>query len=33
VQMGNLDLDYLYQWASQLGVSDLLEKALKQAAL
>lgn len=33
VQAGNLDLDYLYQWASQLSVGDLLDRALKQAAL
>jgi hypothetical protein len=33
VQAGNLDLDYLYHWAKQLDVSDLLERALKQAAL
>lgn len=25
---GNLDRDYMQQWAQQLGVSDLLQKAL-----
>jgi hypothetical protein len=33
VQAGNLDLDYLHQWSSQLDVGDLLERALIQAAL
>jgi hypothetical protein len=29
---GELDLDYLRQWAGELKVSDLLERALKEAA-
>ena len=29
---GELDLDYLHEWAGELNVSDLLERALKQAA-
>ena len=29
---GELDLDYLRQWAKELNVSDLLERALKEAA-
>ena len=33
VQEGNLDLDYLRQWAKELKVSDLLERALEEAAL
>jgi hypothetical protein len=33
VQAGNLDLDYLHQWAKSLDVSDLLERALKEAVL
>jgi hypothetical protein len=32
VQRGKLDLSYLRQWATVLGVVDLLEKALQQAA-
>jgi len=28
---GELDLDYLHKWAKELKVSDLLERALKQA--
>ena len=28
---GELDLDYLRKWANELKVSDLLERALKQA--
>jgi hypothetical protein len=28
---GELDLDYLHKWAKELRVSDLLERALKQA--
>ena len=28
---GELDLDYLHTWAKELNVSDLLERALKQA--
>ena len=31
VQAGNLDLDYLSQWAKELGVEDLLGRALKKA--
>lgn len=33
VQAGNLDLDYLYKWAHQLDVGDLLDKALEQSSL
>lgn len=29
---GKLDLDYLRRWAKELNVSDLLERALKEAA-
>ena len=29
---GELDLDYLHRWAKELNVSDLLERALKEAA-
>ena len=29
---GELDLDYLHKWAKELQVSDLFERALKQAA-
>ena len=32
VQRGKLDVAYLRQWATALGVSDLLENALQQAA-
>jgi hypothetical protein len=32
VQSENLDLPYLRKWAGQLGVPDLLEKALEQSA-
>ncbi len=28
---GELDLDYLHQWAGELNVGDLLERALKEA--
>jgi hypothetical protein len=28
---GELDLDYLREWAGELNVSDLLERALKEA--
>jgi len=28
---GELDLDYLRKWAKELKVSDLLDRALKQA--
>jgi hypothetical protein len=31
VQAGRLDLQYLRQWASELGVADLLEQALSEA--
>ena len=33
VQAGNLEFDYLHQWANKLNVSDLLERAMKQSAL
>jgi hypothetical protein len=29
VQTNRLDMDYLHRWAIELGVADLLEKALK----
>ena len=31
VQAGRLDADYLQKWAVELGVSDLLQKALKES--
>jgi hypothetical protein len=31
VQAGRLDPDYLRQWAAELGVADLLQKAIKEA--
>ncbi len=31
VQAGALDLEYLHRWASELGVDDLLERALTQS--
>ncbi len=31
IRSGELDLDYLHEWAKDLKVSDLLERALKQA--
>lgn len=31
VRAGELDLDYLQKWASELNVSDLLERALQEA--
>ena len=31
-RLGELDLDYLHRWAKELNVSDLLERALKEAA-
>jgi hypothetical protein len=31
VQAGALDLEYLYRWAPELGVMDLLERAMKEA--
>jgi hypothetical protein len=31
VQAGRLDLHYLEQWAAELQVSDLLERALKES--
>jgi len=33
VQAGRLDLDYLRQWAAQLGLLDLLETALTESGL
>lgn len=33
VQRGNLDLDYLHQWAEELAVSDLLERALREGVI
>lgn len=32
VQGSNLDLDYLRQYAQELNIDDLLEKALSEAA-
>ena len=32
VREGKLDLDYLRKWATELHVSDLLERALREAA-
>ena len=29
---GELDLDYLHEWAKELDVGDLLERALEQSA-
>jgi hypothetical protein len=31
VQAGRLDLGYLQNWAAELGVSDLLERARQQS--
>lgn len=31
VQAGRLDLDYLQEWAVELGVADLLQRALKES--
>ncbi len=31
VQAGQLDMDYLHQWAKELKVGDLLERAIKEA--
>ena len=31
VQTGRLDLDYLHKWATELRVSDLLQRALKES--
>jgi hypothetical protein len=33
VQADRLDLAYLRQWAAQLNISDLLERAIKEAGL
>jgi hypothetical protein len=33
VQGNNLDLAYLHQWAKELKVSDLLERALNESVL
>ncbi len=33
VRAGELDLDYLRQWAGELQVSDLLERALKDGGV
>jgi hypothetical protein len=32
VQAGRLDLDYLHQWAAELNVADLFQRALKETA-
>ena len=31
VQAGRLDLDYLQEWAVELGVADLLQRASKES--
>ena len=31
IQAGNLDLDYLHEWAKELKVSDLLKRALTES--
>lgn len=31
VQAGRLDLDYLHQWANELNITDLLQRALKES--
>ncbi len=31
MKSGELDLDYLHHWAKELGVDDLLERALNEA--
>jgi hypothetical protein len=31
VQRGNLDPDYLERWAAELGVAELLQRALTEA--
>lgn len=31
IQAGNLDMDYLNEWAKNLGISDLSNKALREA--
>jgi hypothetical protein len=31
VQAGRLDRDYMHQWAAELSVADLLQRALKEA--
>jgi len=31
VQTGALDIDYLYEWASELKIADLLQRALKES--
>jgi hypothetical protein len=31
VQAGRLDLDYLHEWAVELGVADLLQQAIKES--
>ncbi len=31
MQTGRLDLDYMQKWATELQVSDLLEKALRES--
>jgi len=33
VQRDRLEIDYLYHWATQLGVPDLLKRALTEAGL
>jgi len=33
VQAGNLDLEYLREWAKELKVSDLLKRALTESSI
>ncbi len=33
VQAGNLEHDYMTRWAAELGVSDLLERAVREAVI
>lgn len=33
VQAKTLDLEYLHEWANNLGVADLLEKALRESKI
>jgi hypothetical protein len=33
VRAGELDMDYMHRWANELGVADLLERALREAEI
>ncbi|WP_448595295.1 hypothetical protein [Thermoflexus hugenholtzii] len=33
VRAGELDLDYMRRWANELGMADLLERALREAEI